>query len=673
MAVIQEWLRKWYFVPVLFFISGLAYLPNIGSFGYFRDDWYLMYSANAMGGNVFQEIYAIDRPLRAVVMSVIYSVFGINPLYYNISAYLFRVFGAIAFLWTLQMLWPRQRTATIFASILFLIYPGFLSTPNAIDYQAQQMGLFLAHLSIALSVKAVLSTRRESRIVFWLLSILMAWVYLGLVEYFFGLEFFRLAAISMLAGRLPRVHVWQWVKGAFSRWLPFAAGPLGFAFWRFFIFESERKATDLGAQLRHFFDSPLRVGIDWVITLLKDSFEVLFLSWGIPLVSLWDISLRLREMLFAGILVSLSILMVIFILRFEKDGQLQEQDYCLWEREAFWLGLGCIAAGFVPVILSNRNADFYNLSRYMLASSSGAVIVITAFIHQLRSRRLRPMVLCLLVSVSILTHHLNGLQWARSSDGMRDFWWQVSWRIPQLERGTTLLVNYSHTAVEEDYFVWGPANFIFYPQSLDAQKVNPALSAFVLNRAGVLLIQTNASPIILNRRSILTTIDYGNILILTQPASASCVQVVDGEHPVLSEFEQYDVSLIAGASDQKNIILNGQAPSPPQVIFGTEPEHTWCYYYQKASLAYQQGDWHAVVDLGRKARKMGVSAGDAVEWMPFLQAAALLGDRDEILALAPKIKKSPFLAMQACHTLTALPDLDEDSRAFVGNFFCENQ
>ena len=121
MAMILDWLRKWYFIPLLFLISALAYLPHVSGFGYFRDDWYLMYSANALGGKAFTGIYAIDRPMRAFIMSAAYSVFGLNPLYYNLSAYLFRVLGAFAFLSTLQMLWPRQRAVAISASVLFLI------------------------------------------------------------------------------------------------------------------------------------------------------------------------------------------------------------------------------------------------------------------------------------------------------------------------------------------------------------------------------------------------------------------------------------------------------------------------------------------------------------------------------------------------------------------------
>ena len=674
MSVVQEWLRKWYFVPLLIFISALAYLPHIRDFGYYRDDWYLMYSANALGGSVFKDIYAIDRPARAVLMSFVYSLFGSNPLYYNLSAYVFRVFGALAFLWTLRMLWPRQRLTALIAATLFLIYPGFLSSPNAIDYQAQQIGLFLAHFSIALSVKAVSGSMRRVHLAgLWLLSILMAWMYLGFVEYFLGLEVFRLAAIAVFAGRSDGIKVWQWVKKTLFTWLPFSVGPLGFVIWRFFIFSSERKATDLGAQLGVLMGSPLLVGVGWVSTLLKDIFESIVLSWGVPFSNLWDTPERLREILITGVLAALSVLAVVVMLRLEKDEEtVSDVGQDMWRAEAFWLGFVCVVAGFVPVILSNRDADFGNLSRYMLASSAGAVIVMGVFFSQFSSQRTRTLLLCLLVGSSILTHYFNGIRWARSSEAMQDFWWQVSWRIPQLEEGTTLVVNYSHSPIEEDYFIWGPANLLYRPQSLDPVNIRPAIWGMVLSQESANSILVKAEPELIERRSIQTFMDYGNVLVLTQPTSSSCVQVLDGRSPAVSEFEQYDIQSVAGESDQSHILLNEQVPPPSVGIFGPEPEWGWCYYYEKATLAYQLGDWNKVLDLGKEAESLGLSAGDPVEWMPFIQAAAHLFDRKTVFKLAPKVKNNPFLAVQACETLKNLPDLSDEAKIFVEDLFCRS-
>ncbi|MBL8101354.1 MAG: hypothetical protein JNM02_02375 [Anaerolineales bacterium] len=665
-------LREWYFVPLLFFVAAIAYLPYINKFGYFRDDWYLMYSANAMGASAFNHIFAIDRPFRGFLFSLEYSIFGLNPIFYNVFGYIFRVLGALAFLWTLRIIWPDQKRATMLSAMLYLIFPGFLSSPNAIDFQPHQIGLFFAHLSVALSVRAVYGLRPFNKGIFWLLSGLLTIMYLGLVEHFFGVEFFRIAAIFLVTRRRNMDGgFFNWVASTISHFIPFSVGSALFAYWRFFIFESSRKATDLGAQLIIFFESPLLIGINWVDILLKDVFEIVILAWVVPFSNLWDTPLRLRELFYAGILVLLSLFAVSVMLRMEMEEEPNYKiDQDIWFNEAFWLGLISVVTGFIPVILSNRNADLGSLSRYMLASISGAVVILAAFVNQLNSARTRYLMICLLVTTSVLTHYYNGVQWARSSELMKNFWWQVSWRIPQLEVGTTLVANYSHAAIEEDYFVWGPANLLYRPQSMSAKKIRPAIWALVLTREGVNSILANSEPEAVDRRTILTFMDYGNILVVTQPTTSSCVQVLDGRSPSLSEYEQDDIRLIASESNQKHILLNEQTLLPPANIFGAEPEHTWCYYYESASLAYQRGDWNTVLALGEEAQKMGFSAEDSVEWMPFIQAAVYLDDRNTVFELAPKVKKNSFLAPQACEILRNLPNLDLEKKDFVEDVFC---
>ena len=112
-------------IAMLSLASALIYLIFIHRFGYFYDDWYLMYAAGAKGPAVFWDIFAVDRPLRALVMIPAYSLFGANPLYYNLSAFLFRLLSGISFLWIVRMLWPGKNRTTLWMALLFLIYPGF--------------------------------------------------------------------------------------------------------------------------------------------------------------------------------------------------------------------------------------------------------------------------------------------------------------------------------------------------------------------------------------------------------------------------------------------------------------------------------------------------------------------------------------------------------------------
>jgi hypothetical protein len=89
------WLTQ---VLVLVLVSAAVYLPLMNRIGYTHDDWYLMASARAEGPSVFWDIFSVDRPFRALVMIPAYSLFGANPFYYNLSAYIFRVAGALALL-----------------------------------------------------------------------------------------------------------------------------------------------------------------------------------------------------------------------------------------------------------------------------------------------------------------------------------------------------------------------------------------------------------------------------------------------------------------------------------------------------------------------------------------------------------------------------------------------
>lgn len=660
------------FLPflLLVFTATFAYLPFIGQFSYFRDDWYLMYAANTLGGDVFHQIYASDRPMRAYVMSAAYSLFGLNPLYYNFSAYGLRLLGAFVFFATLQMIWKEQKKINLIASVLFLIFPGFLSTPNAIDYQSQQLSLFLAILSIALSIKAIFDTRLSIKISITIFVAILSFYYLGLVEYFLGLEAFRLAIIFLISYRNSDLTFLQKIRFAVLNGLLFSIGSITFMVWRFFIFDSERKATDLGTQLSAWFQSPLLVSAEWLRILLKDIIEVTLLSWWLPLSDLWNIPLRLPEVLLIIILAGIIVFATIFVLKniqANENARLENSH-----QEMFWLGLSVVIAGFIPVILSNRDADFYGLSRYMLASSLGAVILISAFIHQLRSQKIYVATVCVLILTSVLTHYFNGLSWAKSSRATQNFWWQVNWRIPQLRENTTLVVNYSHTAIEEDYFIWGPANFIYYPESKNTQRVEPSLWGLVLNRESVTSILNQAQPKFINRRSITTYLGYDNILIFTQPSSSSCVQVIDGNIPMLSESEQYDIQMIASASNQNNIILDETHAPPPEFVFGSEPQLDWCFYYQTASLAFQNGQYEKVLEIKQTAEKAGFSPQDPVEWMPFLQAAILLSDDDAATQLSRLIKKSPFLQRQACENLPKLPNLDTQMNTFIQKTFCIN-
>jgi hypothetical protein len=76
-----------------------------------------------------------------------------------------------------------------------------------------------------------------------------------------------------------------------------------------------------------------------------------------------------------------------------------------------------------------------------------------------------------------------------------------------------------------------------------------------------------------------------------------------------------------------NIAQVGKNPEAnPSSYFGSEPAHTWCYYFEKADLARQFDDWDQVVKLYQAATSAGYTALAPSENLVFIEAFARLGD-----------------------------------------------
>jgi hypothetical protein len=657
-----------FLIPVvLILVTGLAYLPFVGQFGYFNDDWYLMYAAGAKGAAVFREIFSIDRPGRALVMMPAFWLFGQDPLYYNLSAYFFRLISGIGLYSLLHMLWPRQRVASARMALLFLIYPGFLSQPNAIDYQSHIVGLAAAMLSIALTVKAVLSERLSNKLVFFSLAILSGWFYLWQMEWYIGFEFFRWASIFVLISRTGGTIIRKITRTICHAYVLILV-PAVFLFWRIVLFKPERSATDIGLQLDQVIQSPLTTGLRWLVTLFTDTVDVVVLAWGQPLSSLisW---IWTRDLLLLGLGVSAVSAAIVLVAQQKVEGPEKSADEN-WKLEAFGLGLSSVIAGLFPIILVNRYVDFTFYSRYTLASSAGAAVLLVSLIYSLKQVGLQKVIIVTLVFSATLTHFSNSQRAVQITQATRDFWWQVSWRIPQLDRNTTLVANYAIGATEEDYFVWGPANLIYYPEGTNDKYVQPGVYAALLNQNTVNKALLHEGQEFDNRRTIRTYKNYRRLLVLSQPAENSCVQVIDGRQPGFSRYENASIRVVGQYSDLENVLTNEPASIPPAIVFGPEPEHDWCYFYQQASLARQVEAWDEIQALGEQVLNRNLKPGDPIEWMPFLQAYAQQGDIEHLEELAPTVVSDPYVALQACRILGGLQGVKQEVVDVIDLQYC---
>ena len=86
----------------------------------------------------------------------------------------------------------------------------------------------------------------------------------------------------------------------------------------------------------------------------------------------------------------------------------------------------------------------------------------------------------------------------------------------------------------------------------------------------------------------------------------------------------------AAGLTQTTAIQSTGAVLPPS-LYGDGPAHGWCYYFEKADLARQQGDWEKVVKLGEQAFSTGDYPNDPLERFVFIEGYAHIGDWDKAI------------------------------------------
>ena len=140
-----------------------------------------------------------------------------------------------------------------------------------------------------------------------------------------------------------------------------------------------------------------------------------------------------------------------------------------------------------------------------------------------------------------------------------------------------------------------------------------------------------------------------------------CLKVM---HPAEDRNLPYKPLLIPEALHLSNPDLIQQGAQPPAVPplskFGPEPAPDWCYYFEKAELASQSGDWERVVELSTPALALGkqFDRETASELVPFIKGFAHMGDFENAIELSLLAKSaSPKMQNMLCQTWYEMRDL----------------
>jgi hypothetical protein len=313
-------------------------------------------------------------------------------------------------------------------------------------------------------------------------------------------------------------------------------------------------------------------------------------------------------------------------------------------------------------VVAGRDVSFsFQWDRYTVQGILGVAI----FMAGIAFGYIRPparwfFLLALLVS-GVVTQFHSAVYYRDFWAQTRDMWWQLTWRAPDLRPGTTVIAapppGYRFL---EEYEVWGPLNIIYNPGE-------PLKLSGQVPFDGIEADLANGTRETRKMRSVSVPRDYSTSLLITKPTFNSCLHVINGQRLELPAEEESRIRAIAPYS-RTDLILTDAAPAqPPAEVFGKEPVHDWCYYYQKIDLARQTGDWAAAVKLADEALIQGYSAADRSEWLPLIEAYVNVGELDKAKELAQKIRSNRDLHVTLCDQLKGTSDwpATTDSTALI--------
>jgi len=273
----------------------------------------------------------------------------------------------------------------------------------------------------------------------------------------------------------------------------------------------------------------------------------------------------------------------------------------------------------------------YDWDRLMISIMPGAALFSAGLIEFLiKPDRRKTILVGLLLAVAVGSQFQTANSFRRDWARTREFFWQLSWRAPGLAPGTILLTAHPPLQYQSDLQMTAPLNWVYDPDNASHDLNFALLSSESRLGSEMLPVLKPGLPLVVDLRTARLETSTSHVIVFYFPAEG-CLRILDpvytdpADFPGLPERLRWDIAL----SNPDLILPEATPPTLPEQFFGPEPDRGWCYYYTRAELARQAGDWETVVELMEQAISRDVfPSGDPLEQLPFIEGFAMTGDYD---------------------------------------------
>ncbi len=620
-------------IPIALFATAvIAFGLLIPELGFYWDDWERILVLKLYGANAFWDYFSTKRPFAAWVYFLFGPILGGNPIGWHVLSLAARWLAAVCFWWVLRNLWPSHKRQAFYASALFLVYPIFLQQ-SIIVYFKHWLAYSFYFLSLGLTIQGV--RKPQNRWAYFAGAVFTELLHLSLLEYFAGLELLRpLVIYLVLKDKVAPVQ--KALRRSLGLWLPYLLVLALYAAWRL-SFGANLEDNPYSPQLLSgLLANPFLTLRSLVNIGLQDAIYIFVSSWHKTLKP-GVISLDAPFSLLSwGIAFILAAMLAFYMLRLKDDGE-PSLSADRWTVQAFILGLLAAFLGALPVWVTFRAVSIEGMftDRFAMACMAGASLSWVAFLEWLVGnprRRLILLNILILVGVSLQLRTANDFRWSWILQ--QRIYWQLYWRAPYIQPNTTILTDgqlfpyvmpqFSFNLLYREPQDYGKGGYVFSYLGDFGRDQGNWLNGKDLE-IKYLFFDFRSST-------------KNSLVIFKEDRTSNCLWILDEEdkdNPYLPDLVRQALPL----SNLTRIDASAKAgQTPPEDVFGAEPEQGWCYYYEKADLAYQYGDYEEAAALADDAIAQGFTpassqANSPQEWMPILESYAAVGRWQEAMEI----------------------------------------
>jgi hypothetical protein len=598
----------------------------IPELGFYWDDLPYLYQYGAFGPQGFPEYVTSDRPFSAWIFSATTFLFGFNQIGYHVLALILRWICAILFYEVIQVIWKDENQFfCLSAASIFAVYPGFLQQPIALIYTHHLSVFAFFLLSIYLMI---INLNTEKRNIFLSIASILLSLSMFSIENFATLELIRPFILWKSFSRSNN-------KGYFRRrfvktltaWAPYLIIFVIFIYWRVGIFKFPTyKPTFISTLL----ENPSTGLLSLFRRIPKDFFTVTAGAWirsfKIPTISAFG---ETATYLLWG-LVTLTFFASMVICYFSG----RHNKLTILPGKINTLNLEVLISSFLLFLFSGSIVWVLDLpleiefawDRMTIAFIPAVALFTTSILNFVKKwKGVQAIAFSILLSLAVGSHFENGMAYKRDWESMQDFIWQLSWRIPSLSENSILLGSDVDLNYYSDNSLTAPVNFT-YLDNISSSDLSHLV--YYTDARDDLWFEDELEDqkIIKDYRSFKFSGNSSNTIAFLFEAPG-CLKVIDPVYsnsvtnPNLSFRQVKEISM-----SHIDLIEAKPENKPDTRLFPEKESNNWCYFFEKADLARQFGDFAEIEQLGITAIEENLYPRIASEWLPFLEGNLFRGN-----------------------------------------------